>query len=70
MDIFLDRLDSTTQTKYREFEDQVKGLLEKYKQETPERFSYVEKKLEEAGDNWTKEILNYWLMNMVWHLKK
>ena len=56
MDIFLDRLDSTTQTKYREFEDQVKGLLEKYKQENPERFSYVEKKLEEAGDNWTKEI--------------
>ena len=56
MDIFLDQLDSVTQGKYREFEEKVSNLLEKYKQEDPERFSYVEKKLEEAGDNWTKEI--------------
>lgn len=56
MDINLDKLDSVTQTKYKEFKEKVKELLKTYLETDTERFNLVKKKLEQTNDNWDTTI--------------
>ena len=56
MDINLDKLDSVTQTKYKEFKEKVEELLKTYLETDTERFNLVKKKLEQTNDNWDTTI--------------
>lgn len=56
MDINLDKVDSVTQTKYKEFKEKVEELLKTYLETDTERFNLVKKKLEQTNDNWDTTI--------------
>ena len=56
MKIYLDNLDSITQTKYKEFQYKVQKLLEKYQETDSERFEKAKNKLERANGNWDTSI--------------
>ena len=56
MDINLDKVDSVTQTKYKEFKEKVEELLKTYLKTDTERFNLVKKKLEQTNDNWDTTI--------------
>lgn len=56
MDINLDKLDSVTQTKYREFKEKVEELLATYQQTDTDRFDLVKKKIEQTNGNWDTSI--------------
>lgn len=56
MDINLDKLDSVTQTKYKEFKEKVEELLATYQETDTERFDLVKKKLEQTNGNWDTTI--------------
>lgn len=56
MDINLDKLDSVTQTKYKEFKEKVQELLATYQETDTERFDLVKKKLEQTNGNWDTTI--------------
>ena len=52
MKIYLDNLDSITQTKYKEFQDKVEELLAKYQTTDLDRFEKVKNKIEQTNGNW------------------
>ena len=56
MDINLDKLDSVTQTRYKEFKEKVKELLATYQQTDQERFDLVKEKIEQTNGNWDTTI--------------
>lgn len=56
MNINLDKLDSVTQTKYKEFKEKVEELLTTYKQTDIERFDLVKNKIEQTKGNWDTKI--------------
>ena len=56
MKIYLDKLDSISQTKYKEFGDKVQELLAKYNEMDLERFELVKSKLEKTNGNWETSI--------------
>lgn len=56
MDINLDKVDSVTKTKYKEFKEKVEELLKTYLKTDTERFNLVKKKLEQTNDNWDTTI--------------
>ncbi len=56
MKINLDKLDSTTQNKYKEFEKEVEELLAIYQEVDAERFNLVKKKIEQTNGNWDTTI--------------
>lgn len=56
MEIYLDKLDSITQTKYQEFKEKVEELLAFYQETDPERYNLVKDKIEQTKDNWDTTI--------------
>ena len=56
MEIYLDELDSITQTKYQEFKEKVQELLATYHETDTERFELVKKKIEQTNGNWDTTI--------------
>ena len=56
MKIYLDELDSITQTKYQEFKEKVQELLATYHEIDTERFELVKKKIEQTNGNWDTTI--------------
>ena len=56
MKIYLDELDSITQTKYQEFKEKVQELLATYHETDTERFELVKKKIEQTNGNWDTTI--------------
>ena len=56
MEIYLDKLDSITQTKYQEFKEKVEELLAFYQETDPERYTLVKDKIEQTKDNWDTTI--------------
>ena len=56
MEIYLDKLDSITQTKYKEFKEKVEELLAFYQETDPERYNLVKDKIEQTKDNWDTTI--------------
>lgn len=56
MEIYLDKLDSITQTKYQEFKEKVEELLAFYQETDPERYNLVNEKLEQTEGNWDTTI--------------
>lgn len=51
MEIYLDKLDSITQTKYQEFKEKVEELLAFYQETDPERYNLVKDKIEQIKGN-------------------
>lgn len=56
MEIYLDKLDSITQTKYQEFKEKVEELLTFYQETDPERYNLVKDKIEQTKGNWDTTI--------------
>lgn len=56
MEIYLDKLDSITQTKYQEFKEKVEELLAFYQETDPERYNLVKDKIEQTKGNWDTTI--------------
>lgn len=56
MEIYLDKLDSITQTKYQEFKEKVEELLAFYQETDPERYNLVKDKIEQIKGNWDTTI--------------
>ncbi len=56
MEIYLDKLDSITQTKYQEFKEKVKELLAFYQETDSERYNLVKDKIEQTKGNWDTTI--------------
>lgn len=56
MEIYLDKLDSITQTKYQEFKEKVEELLTFYQKTDPERYNLVKDKIEQTKCNWDTTI--------------
>lgn len=56
MEIYLDKLDSITQTKYQEFKEKVEELLTFYQETNPERYNLVKDKIEQTKGNWDTTI--------------
>ncbi len=56
MEIYIDKLDSITQTKYQEFKEKVEELLAFYQETDPERYNLVKDKIEQTKDNWDTTI--------------
>lgn len=56
MEIYLDEVDSITQTKYQEFKEKVQELLATYHETDTERFELVKKKIEQTNGNWDTTI--------------
>lgn len=56
MEIYLDKLDSITQTKYQEFKEKVEELLAFYQETGPERYNLVKEKIEQTKNNWDTTI--------------
>ncbi len=56
MEIYLDKLDSITQTKYQEFKEKVEELLTFYQGTDPERYNLVKDKIEQTKGNWDTTI--------------
>lgn len=56
MEIYLDKLDSITQTKYQEFKEKVEELLAFYQKTDPERYNLVKDKIEQTKGNWDTTI--------------
>lgn len=56
MEIYLDKLDSITQTKYKEFKEKVQELLITYQETDSERFNLVKDKIEHTNGNWDTTI--------------
>ena len=56
MEIYLDKLDSITQTKYQEFKEKVEELLAFYQETDPERYNLVKDKIEQTKGNWDTAI--------------
>lgn len=56
MEIYLDKLDSITQTKYKEFKEKVQDLLTTYHETDTERFNLVKDKIEHTNGNWDTTI--------------
>lgn len=56
MEIYLDKLDSITQTKYQEFKEKVEELLAFYQETDSERYNLVKDKIEQTKGNWDTTI--------------
>lgn len=56
MEIYLDKLDSITQTKYQEFKEKVEELLAFYQETDPKRYNLVKDKIEQTKGNWDTTI--------------
>ena len=56
MEIYLDKLDSITQTKYQEFKEKVQELLATYHRTDTDRFNLVKDKIEQTNGNWDTTI--------------
>lgn len=56
MEIYLDKLDSITQTKYQEFKEKVQELLITYHETDTERFDLIKDKIEQINGNWDTTI--------------
>ena len=56
MEIYLDKLDSITQTKYQEFKEKVEELLAFYQETDLERYNLVKDKIEQTKGNWDTTI--------------
>ena len=56
MEIYLDKLDSITQTKYQKFKEKVEELLTFYQETDPERYNLVKDKIEQTKGNWDTTI--------------
>lgn len=56
MEIYLDELDSITQTKYQEFKEKVEELLAFYQETDTERYNLVKDKIEQTKGNWDTTI--------------
>lgn len=56
MEIYLDKLDSITQTKYQEFKEKVEELLAFYQETDSERYNLVKDKIEQKKGNWDTTI--------------
>lgn len=58
MEIYLDKLDSITQTKYQEFKEKVEELLAFYQETDPERYNLVKDKIEQVKARQQRAISN------------
>lgn len=56
MEIYLDKLDGITQTKYQEFKEKVEELLAFYQETDTERYNLVKDKIEQTKGNWDTTI--------------
>ena len=56
MEIYLDKLDGITQTKYQEFKEKVEELLSFYQETDTERYNLVKDKIEQTKGNWDTTI--------------
>ena len=56
MEIYLDNLDSITQTKYQEFKEKVEELLAIYQETDSQRYNWVKEKIEQTNGNWDTTI--------------
>ena len=72
MEIYLDKLDSITQTKYQEFKEKVEELLTFYQKTDPERYNLVKDKIEQTKCNWdtTIDLVSDSSRNTVWQVKE
>lgn len=56
MKINLDRLDSITQAKYKDFEENVERFLSEYEESDSDRYNLVKDRLANTNGNWDTQI--------------